>query len=297
MRATGRASAAGSVGEPRLLIVPAWAYYLVFFMVPVGFMVAYAFAINDPDRFFVVQHGFHLDQFRRLWDPLFLRIYRDTFVLAALGTLGCLLIGYPFAYWIAGRSGRRKTLALLLVVVPFWTSLLIRTYAWVILLSENGPISSVLQDVHLLSSPLNILYTPRAVFIGMVYDYLPLMVFPLYVAIERMDRGLVEASRDLGASRWRTFRQVTLPLTMPGIMTGCLLTFIPMLGEYVVPQILGGAKSFLIGSLVANQVVTAVDWPFGAALSVVLVVVLLAVIFVYLRVLGRRAEESLGATF
>jgi spermidine/putrescine transport system permease protein len=297
VRATARGSKAGAVGEPRLLIAPAWVYYLVFFMVPVGFMVAYAFAINDPEHFFVVQHGFHLDQFVRLWDPLFLRIYRDTFVMAALGTLGCLLIGYPFAYWIAGRSGRRKTLALLLVVVPFWTSLLIRTYAWVILLSEQGPISQVLQDLHLLSSPLNILYTPRAVFIGMVYDYLPLMVFPLYVAIERMDRGLVEASRDLGASRWRTFRQVTLPLTMPGIMTGCLLTFIPMLGEYVVPQILGGAKSFLIGSLVANQVVTAVDWPFGAALSLVLVVVLLVVIFVYLRVLGRRAEESLGATF
>ncbi len=295
MRATGRASKAGAVGEPRLLIAPAWIYYLVFFMVPVGFMVAYAFAINDPDRFFVVQHGLYLDQFERLWDPLFLSIYRDTFVIAALGTLGCLLIGYPFAYWIAGRSGRGKTLALLLVVVPFWTSLLIRTYAWVILLNEQGPISQLLQNARLISSPLNILYTPRAVVIGIIYDYLPLMVFPLYVAIERLDRGLVEASRDLGASRWRTFRQVTLPLTMPGIMTGCLLTFIPMLGEYVVPQILGGAKSFLIGSLVANQVVTAVDWPFGAALSVALVVVLLVVIFVYLRVLGRRAEDSLGA--
>jgi spermidine/putrescine transport system permease protein len=295
VRATARTGKAGAVAESRLLLAPAWLYYLIFFMVPIGFMVAYAFAINDPDRFFVVQHGFHLDQFQRLWDPLFLRIYMDTFLMAGLGTLGCLLIGYPFAYWIARRSGRVRTLLLLLVVVPFWTSLLIRTYAWVILLSEQGPVSQLLQDLRILSSPLNILYTPRAVFIGIVYDYLPLMVFPLYVAIERMDRGLVEASRDLGASRWRTFRRITLPLTMPGIMTGCLLTFIPMLGEYVVPQILGGAKSFLIGSLVANQVVTAVDWPFGAALSLALVVVLLAVIFVYLRVLGRHAEESLGA--
>ena len=288
---------AGAVAEPRLLLAPAWGYYLAFFIVPMGFMVAYAFAINDPTQFFVVKHGFHLDQFERIWDPLFLKIYRDTFLMAAAGTIGCLLIGYPFAYWIAKQSGRTKTLLLLLVVVPFWTSLLIRTYAWVILLGEQGPISEVMQDLHLISSPLNILYTPKAVFIGIVYDYLPLMVFPLYVAIERMDRRLVEASRDLGASRWRTFRKVTLPLTMPGIMTGCLLTFIPMLGEYVVPQILGGAKSFLIGSLVANQVVTAVDWPFGAALSLVLVVVLLVVIFVYLRVLGRRAEESLGTAF
>jgi spermidine/putrescine transport system permease protein len=287
----------GAVAEPRSLLLPAWAYYIAFFVVPVGFMVAYAFAINDPDRFFVVQHGFHLDQFERIWDPLFLRIYRDTFLMAAAGTLGCLAIGYPFAYWVARQSGRKKTLLLLLIIVPFWTSLLIRTYAWVILLNEKGPISEVMQDLNLLSSPLDILYTPKAVFIGIVYDYLPLMVFPLYVAIERMDRRLVEASRDLGATRWRTFREVTLPLTMPGIMTGCLLTFIPMLGEYVVPQILGGAKSFFIGSLVANQVVTAVDWPFGAALSLVLVVVLLAVIFVYLRVLGRRAEESLGTAF
>jgi spermidine/putrescine transport system permease protein len=121
------------------------------------------------------------------------------------------------------------------------------------------------------------------------------MIFPLYVAIERLDRGLIEASRDLGATRWRTFRKVTLPLTMPGIITGSLLTFIPMLGEYVVPEILGGAKSFLIGSLVANQVITAVDWPFGAALALGLVAILIVVIFAYLRVLGKRAEESLGA--
>jgi spermidine/putrescine transport system permease protein len=292
-----RRNRAGAVAEPRLLLAPAWIYYLVLFMIPVGFMVAYAFAINDPERFFVVKHGLHLDQFERLWDPVFLRIYRDTFFMAAAGTIGCLLIGYPFAYWIAQQSGRKKTLLLLLVIVPFWTSLLIRTYAWVILLSEQGPLSEVLQDLHLLASPLNILYTPKAVFIGVVYDYLPLMIFPLYVAIERMDGRLIEASRDLGASGWRTFRKVTLPLTMPGIMTGCLLTFIPMLGEYVVPQILGGAKSFLIGSLVANQVVTAVDWPFGAALSLALVVLLLIVIFIYLRVLGKRAEESLGAAF
>jgi spermidine/putrescine transport system permease protein len=283
------------VAEPRLLLAPAWLYYCAFFVVPMGFMAAYAFALNDPERFFVVRFGLHPDQFLRLWDPIFLRIYRDTFVMAASGTIGCVLIGYPFAYWLATRARRHKTLLLLLVIVPFWTSLLIRTYAWVIILSENGPLSELLQTLHVVANPLNVLYTPGAVLIGIIYDYLPLMVFPLYVSIERLDPGLLDASRDLGASGWRTFRKVTLPLTLPGIMTGCLLTFIPMTGEYVVPQILGGAKSFLIGSLVANQIVTAVDWPFGAALSVGLVVVLLALIFIYVGVLGRRAEESLGA--
>lgn len=276
-------------------MLPAWLWYLVFFAVPVGFIVVYAFAVNDPDEFFVVRFGVHADQFQRLWDGVYLDVFRDTLVMAGTGTLGCLLIGFPFAYFLATRGGRHKTLLLLLVVVPFWTSLLIRTYAWVILLNEQGPLSELLQDARLLSNPLNILYTPTSVWIGVVYDYLPLMVLPLYVSLERIDRRLAEASRDLGASAWTTFRRVTLPLSLPGVITGCLLTFIPMMGEYVVPEILGGAKSFLVGSLVANEILTAVDWPFGAALSLGLVVVMLAVILLYLRVVGRRAEESLGA--
>jgi spermidine/putrescine transport system permease protein len=290
-----RARRATTVAEPRSLLAPAWLYYLVFFLVPLGFIAAYAFAINSPDRFFVVSFGFHFDQFQRIWDPLFLNIYKNTFLMAGAGTLGCLLIGYPFAYWLATRGGKRKSLLLLLVVVPFWTSLLIRTYAWVLILSEQGPLSEGLQSLRLMANPLNILYTPSAVWVGVVYDYLPLMVFPLYVTIERLDRRLIEASRDLGAGRWETFRKVTLPLTLPGVITGSLLTFIPMTGEYVVPEILGGAKSFYVGSLVANQVLTAIDWPFGAALSLALIVVLLVVVFVYLRVLGDRAEESLGS--
>lgn len=268
----------------------------MFFVAPIGFVVVYAFAVNDPTEFFVVKFGFYLDQFERLWDPLYLRIYWDTFVMALTGTLGCLAIGYPFAYFLATRAGCHKTLLLLLVIVPFWTSLLIRTYAWVIILNEQGPVSEFLQQTRVLSNPLNILYTPTAVWIGVVYDYLPLMIFPLYVSLERMDRRLVEASRDLGEGKLGTFRQITLPLTLPGVMTGCLLTFVPMMGEYVVPEILGGAKSFLVGSFVANQILTAVDWPFGAAISVGLIVTLLGAIFVYLRAIGGRAAENLGTT-
>ena len=282
------------MAEPRALLLPAWGWYLGFFVAPLLIMVAYSLAINDPEQFFTVTFGLYFDQFIRVWDPLYLEIYRNTFVMAFAGTAGCLLLGYPFAYFLATRAGRFKTLLFFLVIVPFWTSLLIRTYAWLLILSEGGPLSGALQSLGLINRPLDILYTPFSVWIGVVYDYLPLMVFPLYVAIERMDPRLKEASRDLGAGRWATFRRVTLPLTLPGIITGCLLTFIPMMGEYVVPEILGGAKSFLIGNLVANEFRTAIDWPFGAALSMVLVVMMLVIIGIYLRVLGKRAEESLG---
>jgi spermidine/putrescine transport system permease protein len=290
MKARAQRSA---VAEPRLLLAPAWAWYVVFFVVPLCFVAVYSLAINKG--FFSVKFGVSTEQFVRFWDPIYLKIYWDTFVMALTGTIGCLLIGYPFAYFLATRVTKWKTILLLLMIVPFWTSLLIRTYSWALILNERGPLSDLLQSLNVIAQPLNILYTPFAVWIGVVYDYLPLMVFPLYVALERMDRSLIEASRDLGAGKWTTFRKVTLPLTMPGIMTGCLLTFIPMTGEYVVPAILGGAKSFLVGSLVANEVLTSIDYPFGAALSMVLIIILLVVIFTYLRVLGRRAEENLGA--
>jgi spermidine/putrescine transport system permease protein len=281
------------VAEPRGLIAPAWGYYAAFFLAPLLIIVAYAFATRTS--VLGVRFGLYAENFRDLWDPLWLQIYGDTFVMALAGTLGCVLVGYPFAYWLATRVGRNKTLLLVLVVVPFWTSILIRTYAWQLILAPRGPLSGALQAVNLIANPLDILFTPRAIFVGLVYDYLPLMVFPLYVSLERMDRGLVEASRDLGVGRLGTFWRVTVPLTLPGILTGCLLVFVPMTGEYVVPTILGGAKGALFGPIVANQFLDAFNWPFGAAMSTVLVVFLLLVIFLYLRVLGRRAEESLGA--
>lgn len=293
MARLGAGAGSSAVGESRLLLAPAWLWFLTFFLVPLSFMVVYSFGINTG--FFTVRFGLHFDQYRRLWDPIYLDIYKDTFLMAGAGTLGCLLIGYPFAYFLATRAGKHKSLLFFLVIVPFWTSLLIRTYSWILILNERGPLSDLLQRFNVISQPLDILYTNQAVLIGVVYDYLPLMVFPLYVALDRMDWTLIEASRDLGASRWDSFRRVTIPLTLPGILTGCLLTFIPMMGEYVVPTILGGAKSFLVGSLVANEILTAIDWPFGAAISMGLIVVLLVAVFAYLRVLGRRAEENLGA--
>jgi spermidine/putrescine transport system permease protein len=273
--------------------VPAWVWVVAFFVAPLGFMVAFSLGVRSG--FFTVEFGFHLDQYQRLWDPIYLQIYADTLLMALTGTIGCLLLGLPFAYFLATRTSKYKTLLFFLVIVPFWTSLLIRTYSWVLILGEQGPLSSLLQDLNLIGQPLDILYTSKAVFIGVLYDYLPLMVFPLYVAVARVDRALIEASRDLGCGRWETFRRVTLPLILPGIVTGSLLTFIPMMGEYVVPTILGGAKSFLVGSLVANEILTAIDWPFGAAVSMGLIFVMLVLISLYLGFMGRKAEENLGA--
>ncbi|HZA60181.1 MAG TPA: ABC transporter permease [Actinomycetota bacterium] len=283
-----------SVREPGALAMPAAVYYAAFFLAPLMIIVAYAFA--QKSGFFDITFGFYTDSFQRLWDPLYLGIYRNSLTMALIGTVGCLLIGFPFAYWLATRVRNKKTLLLVLVIIPFWTSILIRTYAWSLILSPQGPLSTFLQNLGVISNPLGILFTPRAVFIGIVYDYLPLMVFPLYVAIERMDRGLVEASRDLGVGRLGTLWRVTIPLTMPGIITGCLLVFVPMTGEYVVPTILGGAKQPFIGTAVADQFLSAINYPFGAAMSVGLVAFLLVVIFVYLRAVGRQAESNLGAS-
>jgi spermidine/putrescine transport system permease protein len=281
-----------AVAEPRSLIIPAWGYYAAFLLVPLGFIVAYAFARQSG--FFEVTFGVSGANFGRLWDPIYLKIYKDTFGMALAGTLGCLAIGYPFAYWLGTRPHRHKTLLLLLIVVPFWTSILIRTYAWALLLAGDGPLSHLLLRLNVIGGELAVLNTSKAVWIGLVYDYLPLMLFPLYVSIERLDRSLVEAARDLGLGRWRSFWRVTLPLTLPGVLTGCLLCFVPMTGEYVVPSILGGGKSALFGPIVGSQFLNAIDYPFGAAMALSLVVVLLVTIVLYLRVLGRRAEANLG---
>jgi spermidine/putrescine transport system permease protein len=281
-----------SVHEPRGLIAPAWAYYLTLLVAPLVIVAAYAF--GHREGYFTIQFGLSGENFRRLWDPIYAKVYLTTFRMAAVGTIGCLLVGYPFAYWLATRPHKHRTLLLLLVVVPFWTSILIRTFAWFLLLSRGGPLSSLLQAIGVIHGPLNIINTNRAVWIGLVYDYLPLMLFPLYVSIERVDRHLVEAAKDLGLGRLRTFLHVTFPLTLAGVATGSLLVFIPMTGEYVVPLLLGGNKSALFGPIVASQFLNAIDYPFGSAMSLILVGVLLVVVFAYLRTVGRRAEENLG---
>lgn len=281
-----------AVREPRWLILPAWAYYVAFLLAPLVFILPFAFA--DRQGFFDITFGFYPANFQRLWDPVYLKIYRDTILAALLGTVLCLAIGYPFAYWLGTRVRKHRTLLMLLVVVPFWTSILIRTYAWELILRSEGPLYRLLHAIGLADEPLKILGTPTAVAIGLVYNYLPLMIFPLFVSIERTDRSLVEAAKDLGATRLGAFRRVTIPMTLPGIATGCLLVFVPMTGEYVVPTFLGAGKGRWFGPIVADQFLEALNYPFGAAMSLVLMVFLMIVVFAYLRVIGGRAEQNLG---
>jgi spermidine/putrescine transport system permease protein len=282
-------------GQSLLLLAPAVIWYGIFFLAPLINMVVISFGESSgyggPPAL-----GFHLDSYRQLLNPLYLKVFGTTLRMAFLGTAACLVVGYPLAYFLATRAGRHKTTLLLLIIVPFWTSFLIRTYAWETILDSDGVLSNILQSLGITHGSLNVLYTPTAIFIGIVYNYLPLMIFPLYVALERLDKRLVEASKDLGAGRIATFWRVTLPLTLPGVVTGCLLVFIPLTGEYLIPAILGGSKNLFMGNLIGEQFQgqgASSDWPFGAALGVTVVVLLLIIVNMYLLAF-RRVQSVPG---
>jgi spermidine/putrescine transport system permease protein len=270
-----------------LLALPAAAWYVVMLVAPLITAVVISAGERGVQGGFVPQFTF--SAYAALLDPLYAPVLRTTFILAVGGTLGCFLAAYPLAYLLATRGGRRRTLGLILVVIPFWTSFLIRTYAWVTILSPTGLLNGGLGALGL--PPADLLNGPVAVYIGIVYNYLPLMVFPIYVALERLDPALVEASKDLGASRWATFRQVTWPLTLPGVATGILLVFVPLTGEWVIPSILGGGKSYYLGTFMANQVTDSRNWPLGSAAAVLLIAVMLVVVAVYLRIVGREGLQ------
>ena len=286
----------GAIGPryPGWLALPAVAWYVLFFLVPLGIMGATSF--GEVVGFSDVAYTWTLDNYRYLWDDFFgeLHLYRDIYLetlkLSLVGTLSTLVIGFPLAYYIA-RYARHKTLLLLLVVVPFWTSFLIRAYAWLILLDPQFPLFRALGISGFVESQ-ELLNTPKAVYIGVAYNYLPLMVLPLYAALERIDWSLVEAAQDLGDPPLRAFRRITLPLALPGILAGSLLVFIPLTGEYIIPVILGGNTTFYAGNLIAQQFLEARDWPLGSALAMVVIAALTVALLIYARALGRQEQHS-----
>ncbi|PAV48211.1 ABC transporter permease [Pseudomonas sp. HAR-UPW-AIA-41] len=210
--------------------------------------------------------------------------FANTLWLAPLGTLACLLAAYPLAYFLAVRTQRNRSLLLTLVIVPFWTSFLIRTYAWIYILGGKG-LPALLASLGL--DNIRLLNTPGAVLIGIVYGYLPLMVFPIYVSLEKLDKRLLEASSDLGASTFETLRRITLPLSAPGIITGCMLVFILLMGEFLIPALLGGGKVFFVGNALVDLFLQSQNWPFGSAVAMTLVAMMLAIIALYLRLVRR----------
>ena len=253
-----------------IFIVPAGLLLAVTLLAPLGIVLLYSLLTRGA--YGGVEHPFTLENFARLWDPLYGEILWRSVWVALVSTAICLAIAFPLALFIA-RSGPRKNLYLSLVILPFWTSFLIRMYAWMFLLRDTGLINTVLGALHLIRQPLPMLYNNGAVILGLVYGFLPFMVLPLYATLERLDPSLAEASADLGAHPWQTLWRVTVPLCAPGIRAGSILVFVPCLGTYITSDLLGGSKTILIGNLVQNQFTSARDWPFGAAASVALMAI------------------------
>ena len=256
------------------LTFPAWAYLVFFFVIPLALVIWYSFGYK-PDQFTTyATDRLSLDNYGEAFGADYRSTFTNTLQIAIVGVLLTLLIGVPFAYWLAVKSNpRRRPLYLALIIVPFFTNFLVRTIGWQITLAPTGWLSSAMQSAGL--GELGILYTRAAVQIGVVYNYLPLMIFPLYVAMDRAGLSLREASRDLGANRWTTFFRITLPLAAPGIASGVLLVFIPLMGDYVTPSVLGGAKGTMAGQMIAAQFETAQNWALGSAMTVSLMLVVL----------------------
>jgi len=262
-----------------LIALPSFIYLVLLFVIPLGLVFVYSFATRDATGQTVLE-DWNLESYKRLFSTEVLEIFLRSLVLAALTTGICLIVCYPFAFYIATRTPRVRNILLILVMIPFWSNFLVRTYAWRVLLGSEGPLSQL--SVLLGGEPFRLLFTNVAVLIGLVYGFMPFMVLPLYAALERMDWRLVEAARDLYADGWTAFRKVTLPLSMPGVVAGSILVFIPSLGAYVTPALLGGARTVLMGDYIVSQFLAARNWPFGSALSfAVMFVMLLATIFYF----------------
>jgi spermidine/putrescine transport system permease protein len=256
-----------------------WGWMLLFAFLPNLLVIVASFLRRDDVRF--IRWEWSLESYARLLDPTYASVFMHSLYMAVHTTIVCLLIGYPFAYALSRLPARVKPLLIFLVILPFWTNSLVRTYAMKLLLSTNGLLNQALSALGLIDQPLRMLYTEGAVIAGLVYVLLPFMILPLYAVFEQLRSDLLEVSSDLGATRWRTFRYVVLPLTMPGVIAGCLLVLIPAVGMFYVADVLGGARHLLIGNVIKNQFLDARDWPFGSAVSILLTAAMALLLYAY----------------
>lgn len=267
-----------------------WSWVFIFAFLPFCLIFIASFMSHDQNH--LITTPFTLECYLHLNNPLYLRILEKSFFIAGLCTLICLVLGYPFAYILARMQNRWKNFLILLVIIPFWTSSLIRSYALIAILKAQGIINSLLLKIGLISHPLSILFTNTAVMIGLVYNLLPFMILPILTNVERLDYRLIDAARDLGANQFTTFRKIIIPLTIPGIIAGSILVFLPAMTIFYIPDILGGAKSILLGNLIQNQFIIAENWPMGSAISIMLTVLLFTLLLLYLWVTrgGKKRE-------
>ncbi|MFS4437813.1 ABC transporter permease subunit [Paracoccaceae bacterium GXU_MW_L88] len=291
----------GLSGRALVIAVP-MLWLLVFFLIPflVVFKISFSeAAIAMPPYLPLVEWSeekisliLNLSNYVWIWeDPLYRIAYLSSIKIAAISTVFTLLVGYPMAYYIATRPERMRNILLMLVILPFWTSFLLRVYAWIGILKDTGILNKILMWMNLIDTPLTILYTPTAVYIGIVYTYLPFMILPLYATLSKLDGDLREAAADLGAGPIKTFLTITLPLSMPGIIAGCMLVFIPAIGEYVIPELLGGSNTLMIGKVLWQEYFSNRDWPVAAAVATAMLV-LIVLPFMLLRRYIEEAETS-----
>ncbi|MWV47521.1 ABC transporter permease subunit [Paenibacillus sp. HJL G12] len=275
--------------KSKFLMLPVLLWMALFLLIPMVIVVVISFMKRDTLG--NVVFGFSMTGYKTFFDSLYLGIYWDTLVLSVVTTVICLLVSYPLAYYIANATPKIQTWGLVLITIPFWINFLIRTYAWVLLLRTQGIVNSLLLHFGWIEDPVQMLYTKGAVLLGMVYNFIPFMVLPIYVALEQMDKRLLDAASDLGASRWKAFRHITLPQSKSGIMTGCVLVYVSTTGMFVVTDILGGAKSMMISNIIQSQYLGARNWPFGSALSVIFVITSLILILLFNRAMQSRADR------
>jgi ABC-type spermidine/putrescine transport system permease subunit I len=277
-------------GRPgRFLFLPMGAFTLLFFAAPLVLLVVYSLGQIDVLTFNVT-FGWTFDNYTDLADKLYLGALGRSLLLTVSATAGCVLLGFPVALAITQLKGRRQTLVLIGVIVPYWISFVVRNYAWLNLLAPRGLVTRGLETVHIVSPESDLRYTWGAIAVGMIYSYLPLMILPIFVALERIDPAVVDAAADLGLTRWATLRRVLVPLSMPGIIAGCLLVGIPSTGEYTIPAILGGEKTLMIGNIIANQFLSVGDFPFGAAIGTALLALMIVVLLISRRRLARLED-------
>ena len=274
-----------------MTVAPLYLFTIVFVALPIIYLIVLSF-MTRAETWGVV-NDFTFDNYRKIWNPVYLNTFRESFQLAILTTICTLVIGYPFGYFMACLEKKARSMMMLLVVIPFWTSALMRMYGWIIIFRSNGLLDKLLMGLGITEDPLKLLYSYPAVLVGMVYSLLPFMILSVYSSTDKMDWSLVEASRDLGATRLQAFLTVTVKMTLPGIMSGIVLVFIPSMGLFFIADILGGGKVMLVGNLIQNQLNNGRDWPFAAALSVVLMIFTSVMIWLYRKVTKVKDLEGL----
>lgn len=274
-----------------ITVMPLYLFTVIFVFLPMLYLILLSFMTRAQT--WGVVNEFTFDNYRKILNPVYLNTFKESFRLAILTTLCTLAIGYPFGYFMAKMEKKAKGLLMLLIVIPFWTSALMRMYGWIIIFRSNGLLDKLLMGVGITSEPLKLLYSYPAVLVGMIYSLLPFMILSVYSSTDKMDWSLVEAARDLGASRLWAFLTVTVKMTMPGIMSGVVLVFIPSMGLFFIADILGGGKVMLVGNLIQNQLQSGRDWPFAAALSVILMIFTTMMIWLYRKVANVKDLEGL----